>query len=1410
MSGQSTDGSGRLATVTALFSRPMLAAMALAVGVVVVSLAMFDWRQQARVADLDRQYARTAAHIGRQVELLLESYQRVASNLEPVAYGGRPTTEALDLVVESRRKRELLSEAVRVAEDQVAEAEQAEQRAEVQSKLAKERAAKLSAALESAGRDARKKKQAAVDAASKLEAKLAEVETAATAVETAARKVETVLEQARGQAEKAEAAAENLRRIELVEGKPAPRPLAPAPEEPAATDDATDDTSDDSPAPVERRPSTPTTDYLDAADAADDAAAAYEKALAAYETAKEDYERLQRQAQTLDDEALAALRVASAASTEQESSDALADEQASARGDADAAQRALADRLDRELAVPVAQPSMVDAATEKTRVALEELGDLVIGAAPPSYRRLLAQCLGDRDEASRVRCIFRRLLEANGIDPSQGRYVECGSAPDRATPRFSRDGQAILFPLSREGSLATGCLRVDVETLLTEPGDTHDVPWLSPREAGFAEVVILDRTGAVLRADPESAIRLERLPGFDPASLVSSRTEGLEIGTERYRVYAQPVATPIATVSSESDPVSRVGLVVVALVSESQFTDETLEIGYAGFLVAALLVGLVVLAFPLAKLWSVGPRSPYSRLDVSLLASASGIIALVITVAGWSVLSSGSLGSRLDRQLQGVADALEQALDRRIAGAQGSLDAFVDDIAPLRRAYERQSDGDGAALASACERAAWVSPARWPGFSEDDDDAVYCERVDYGFAARTSGQSQWRQASWSDLDGNQRIKFAGGAHAAVPVNVRGRTYFSDAQRLTCDGIRPTKPIAQVVRSASTLESIVVVAQPTCIGDDPGAPVNGVASISYAPDILESVVPPPEMRMAVLDASGRVMLHSDSGVFHGHGFFEDVDDDRELRALIDDRRDGVIDVRYLQTQVRLRVQYVASHEWFIITMTPIRLVDGAVTGMVVLTLLGCGLFFLVELSLLGLGGFIARIVGYERERSRWGTPQPTTRKAWLYRVGGLAGLGLGALTVALTVRFPIQRGGLWAGVVLLIVLSSTFWLLPRTPWLRGLTEERSRFEAADPRISVRYTLWYVGLATIFYVCPASLVFGSVYDRVVENRLRAEQIHCVRANADEGGAPSMCVPAMTPTDVRTTLPPGQAAAGIATASTLSGSDGNAVPPHFVDLLPGFWLSQHLGGHLHRIGWDAEQRTRWVWQRHTDRLDLLYEPEGAGVALASPMPRPGDVDASRSMRLVAVASLVLVLMCLASLLYVSLRRLHFLRVLDRGFSVPSSPPKTLTRQALWDLADTDDKRHVLVALATTGIATPHPRLECAMRELAEAGLLQPHDLQLARIDVDGVDLSERLRDLHARGGIPLSEPPSGTWETVRMPLLTTLVVLIAALGASEPELGATGLLVPTLAAALPALLRVLSALGRVAVPPRNASDD
>jgi len=1381
----------------------MLAAIALAVGVIVVSLAVFDWRQQTRVADLDRQYARTAAHVGRQVELLLESYQRVASNLEPVAYGGRPTTEALDLVVESRRKRELLSNAVDVAEAQVAAAKEAEHRAEAQTKLAKERSAKLSAALDAAGRDARKKKQTAVETATTLEAKLVEVEAAATAVQKAALEVEAVLEQAKGQAEKAEAAAENLRRIELVEGRPAPKPLAPPPP-PPPVDDAT---GVDAPTP-----STPASDYLDAADAADHAAASYERALATYKSAKDEYERLQRQVETLDNEALAALRVASAASTRQETSEALADEQASARTEAEAAQRVSAERrerLDRELADLVAQRSSVDAATEKTRMALEKLGDLVIGAAPPSYRRSLAQCLDDGDEPSRVQCIFRRLLQANGIDPSQGRYVECESPPDAgALPRFARDGQAVHFPLSRKGSLATGCLRVDIGSLLAEPGESPDAPWLNPREAGFAEVVLLDRSGTVLRSDPESAIRLERLPGFDPSALVSSRTEGLEIGTDRYRAYVQPVATRIAPASSEAEDISRVGLVVVALVSESQFTSETLEIGYAGFLVAAFLVGLVVLAFPLAKLWSVGARSPYSRLDVSLLASASGIIALVITVAGWSVLTSGSLGSRLDRQLHEVADALERALDHRIAGAQGSLDAFVEDTAPLRRAYERQTDG--AALASACERAAWVSPARWPGFSADDDDAVYCERVAYGFATRTSGQTQWRQASWSDLDGNQRLKFAGGPHAAVPVNVRNRAYFSAAQQLTCDGIRPTKPIAQVVRSASTLESIVVVAQPTCVDDDPGASVNGVASISYAPDILQSVVPPPEMRMAVLDASGRVMLHSDSGVFHGHAFFEDVDDDRELRALIDSRRDGVIDVRYLQTQVRLRVQYVASHEWFIVTMAPIRLVDGAVTGMVVLTLLGCGLFFLVELSLLGLGGFIARVVGYERHRSRWGTPQPTTKKAWLYRVGGLAGLGLGALTVALTIRFPIQRGGLWAGVVLLIVLASTFWLLPRTPWLRKVTQERRELEANQPRISVRYTLWYVGLAAVFYVCPASLVFGSVYDRVVENRLRAEQVHCVQASASADTDSSICVPAMEPVAVRAPLPRGQAAAGIATAATVAGSDGNSVPPHFVDLLPGFWLSQHLGGHLHRIGWDAEQRTRWVWQRQADRLDLLYEPEGATVALSSPMPRPGDVDASRSMRLVAVAALVLVLMSLASLLYVSLRRLHFLRVLDRGLTVTSPAPRTISMQALWDLADTDDKRHILVALATTGIATPHPRLECAVRELAEAGLLQAHDLQLARVDVDGVEIGELLRDLHASGGIPLSEPPSGTWETVRMPLLTTLVVLVAALGASEPELGATGLLVPTLAAALPAVFRVLGAIGRVAVPPRATNGD
>jgi len=126
----------------------------------------------------------------------------------------------------------------------------------------------------------------------------------------------------------------------------------------------------------------------------------------------------------------------------------------------------------------------------------------------------------------------------------------------------------------------------------------------------------------------------------------------------------------------------------------------------------------------------------------------------------------------------------------------------------------------------------------------------------------------------------------------------------------------------------------------------------------------------------------------------------------------------------------------------------------------------------------------------------------------------------------------------------------------------------------------------------------------------------------------------------------------------------------------------------------------------------------------------------------------------------------------------------------RSLWSCLS-DGEKKVLVQLATTGFAAPHGELGPCLEQLTRRGLLHAATLSIAH-----PSLTDFVRAEVSAGRCPSKDPASNgsPWDYLKAPLLAAVAVACAALGVSEPELVATGILAPALAAGTPAAVRAI----------------
>jgi hypothetical protein len=135
------------------------------------------------------------------------------------------------------------------------------------------------------------------------------------------------------------------------------------------------------------------------------------------------------------------------------------------------------------------------------------------------------------------------------------------------------------------------------------------------------------------------------------------------------------------------------------------------------------------------------------------------------------------------------------------------------------------------------------------------------------------------------------------------------------------------------------------------------------------------------------------------------------------------------------------------------------------------------------------------------------------------------------------------------------------------------------------------------------------------------------------------------------------------------------------------------------------------------------------------------------------------------------------------------PAPHPASVARA--W-FESNETERRLLVQLAIGGCITPHPANVEPLKALAARGLLEPETLTILN---DELACFARRATSKTEQDAWAAEDRGTAWAALRLPLTAGVGSLLTAVTISKPELGVASAIVPTLAAGLPTVLKILT---------------
>ncbi len=477
----------------------------------------------------------------------------------------------------------------------------------------------------------------------------------------------------------------------------------------------------------------------------------------------------------------------------------------------------------------------------------------------------------------------------------------------------------------------------DLVGQFVDKGQIEDNP-VSYGGDGFDAIVIAEVDDAVNVIFQESSAKLRlaslnNLTGASDGSKIDLKLLGqstnmadVKLGAGEYKLFFQPVQLPLARLGS--DDKKQISWMVCGFVESSRFRRESWAVSYTVLIIFFFLAALVALSWPFLKLLLIGPKDRLRPIDTYLLVVSAVMITALLTLFG--VFSASYLRAEtvLDTTLETFAGTLQKNFSRELDNALKEIDDLNchPELLKSTKRLPVTLVWGGFRVPKNCTN---TQAAPTPPQAEtksllakqllESNSSEVVRSVDRRLILSEDQPKYYPyfvSAFWVSPSGKQQIKWTTRQNLTNNVSVLDREYFFKPRMEQHYTYGEHKFYLQPIVSKTTGQNEVIISKAI-------TPFNNahvwVSAINTRMLSLAQPVIPSGFGFAVIDEAGKVLFHSDEKRHLGENFFEESDNNQELRAAVLGRSNQLLSVSYLGKGHSMYVQPmgVSQFGWTVI-------------------------------------------------------------------------------------------------------------------------------------------------------------------------------------------------------------------------------------------------------------------------------------------------------------------------------------------------------------------------------------------------------------------------------------------------------------------------------------------------------------
>jgi hypothetical protein len=562
----------------------------------------------------------------------------------------------------------------------------------------------------------------------------------------------------------------------------------------------------------------------------------------------------------------------------------------------------------------------------------------------------------------------------------------------------------------------------------------------------------------------------------------STNVADVKVGASEYKLFFQPLQMPLARFRDHKQPIS---WMACGFVESARFRRESWSVSYTVLIIFGFLVALVALSWPFLKLLLIGPKDRVRPIDTYLLVVSAVMITALFTL--FCVFSVTYLRAErtLDGKLGTFANSLQNNFERELSDALQE----IDDLNCHPKLFETPY----------FPRPARCQKIETRRTENPEEDAYPASRRLILRDDQPKHYPYFISAFWADRFGHQRVKWSVRSSLTNNIRIDDREYFSKLRQGAPYTFKEHQFFLLPIVSKTTGQSEVIISKAIFPPEEEqqnlkkaGSKLLWMSALDTRLLSLMQPVVPAGFGFAVIDDDGKVLFHSDEKRHLGENFFEESDNNQELRAAVLGRSEQPLNVSYLGKGHSMYVRPMGHFGW---TAIAFRNKDYLRTTFSEILTLCLALFFAHLLFMLTVMLAIYLINRISQNSATWFWPAPDKTKVYISLM--VINLGLTALSASAVWWLT----GLWK--IAVPVASALFamlyfvWVLQRN---NGAPLSAKLIDRLQQRSFLNHRAVYTVNATLLFalisIIPAYACYRLAYAEEMKLFIKEGQLDLAR--------------------------------------------------------------------------------------------------------------------------------------------------------------------------------------------------------------------------------------------------------------------------------------------------------------------------